>query len=248
MLPPPADWATVVPGLTLVEVIKHYKVGKETYRRWAAETGIHTRGVMRRPWPDNLAEMCETLSIGDLAKHMAWSTAHVSSRLNAEFPHLHVKARANSFVNRREKAALSLPIPEDFKQQCKQLSLVALQSLYAVGRKTLNRWLTESGNQAIIDVANSAKRRSVAASRANNRPRSRLPSPNDIVDGVSISVIDMAMRFLQRFSPCYPMRVKKATLSGYYYQGQVWTDKEILDKAERRGFVAWTDTVNNGLG
>jgi hypothetical protein len=151
------------------------------------------------------------------------------------------------------------PFPANIAELCAQYSLREVARQIRWNGDTLRaRLKLEYPELHAMASANGHLRRAEAgraASQAMNRPRQPVPKAmrrppiklprlgitanNDQVQPVKKA--DKAMRWLQRFGPCYPRRVILPALDDYSFKGCIMTADEIIAEAERRGWEpdAW---------
>ena len=131
-------------------------------------------------------------------------------------------------------------IPDDFDVAFRELGRVELESRYEAGRKTITRWLEESGKERLL----SDRRKFIRAKRANDRDRElrELPSkpqPAEIHDNRQIDpkLAEMAARHLQRPKNGGWVAYRCEDNPDHFMVGILrLSAAQMLDKAKARGF------------
>lgn len=94
--PRPADFEAVAATKNIVELQVHYRAGGKAVHRWLAEIGkpVLSKAGNARALPDNIAELCETHCIADIAQMISWSHKTLAIRLRTLHKDLYDKATA----------------------------------------------------------------------------------------------------------------------------------------------------------
>jgi len=210
--PAPADFVRLAGTMKYEEARVFWGAGAATLMRWSRETGVKIGKKIKHVWPDDLAEIAEGKTIPQLAKALRWADETVRRRLEIEHPEIYARCRANARKDR--------PMPADFPARCGTMTRNALKKHYHCASDTLSIWFKQAG----LRPAPARKAFHIG------------PKPPKPVQEGALSRADLAMRYLQRFSQCYPLRIHRKDLQGYRFMGRAWQDEELIAEAERRGW------------
>lgn len=200
------------------ECRKHYKCGHSTLARWIKETGVKRKpGSRYRPFPEDIAEIAAGKNMRQLAAALGWAAEVVHRRLKNELPEIYAGCLA----------VIRKPPPADFQTRANGRTASYLAKEYGCGHRTIKRWADETGVRL--------RAPQVAGFFIG-------PKPAPVTDGL-LSEAGKAMRYLQKFGPCYPQSVLRSGASGYRYNSRVWRDEELIAEALRRGWKpdGWRD-------
>ena len=265
--PCPDDFATVAPTMSQDKLAKHYRCSDLKIKEWLRETGLRSSGKNR---PKTLPADIETLAVGhciaSLAKVLGWSDCTLGKHLLRHKPALHKELRnrgnaisAGVMIHTPPPAQPKKQRPDDFEQRCRWMNKTQLKKHYAVSLLIITRWIEESpphvaewvranGRDACIQLgALGGRAKKIAVGITEKKPRfyparrpagQRQPVPCQVAP---MSRADMAMRWLQRFGPCYPMRIHLKALDDYMILGCRMPAAAVIAEAERRGWQpdAW---------
>lgn len=243
--PIPADWADVAPRSTQLELMAHYRCSDKCVRRWMAESGVNTKGANRRVWPANIEQIAEGKSVTDIARAIGWSRNTLDQRLKAEYPELHAKAVALGVSQHAGAVAVRREVPDGFEAMCGKMSVSQLAMHYRASTVTVRKWLDVRPHCAArVDMV-ASRNMAMAAKRARRQRYAHAPSKPQVGSEQvqAVTHVQQAMRYLQRYAPCYPRSVHHPILEGYLFRGVVMTGAEIIAEATKRGWNpdAWRE-------
>lgn len=254
--PLPDDWHILAPTMNRNKLGKHYSAGYRLMARWARLSGV--RPAVGLGLPGNIDQLAQNRSISELARVMGVCSATLYGAMKRQRPDLFEHCRKVGMKSRKEIGAakggmIASPIPGDFADNAMSMTMPQLIEYYKRSRKTINRWL-EKQPQSVRDAVleNGQRRRDQAASvGGKNMARNRgnggqpflKPMQSKINSHPIISREKQAMRYLQRYAPCYPRSVHHSILEGYLFRGIAMTGAEIIAEATKRGWNpdAWRE-------
>lgn len=263
--PVPSDFAAVAVGKSRDELCDIYKAGKQTIARWRDEVAGKGKLRIRQPvqLPDNISELAQGKSIAGLAKVLNMHSATLWSVMKKQRPDLFEMCRANGNLAKVRHAVVAaghatLERPGDFDDVVSGMSIAQAAKHWGCGVKTIHKWLRTSPEWVREGMAKARIERSRAGAINSGRASLRrqrqggggnasvLRYLGDTVHEAPILPRDrQAMRYLQKFGPCYPMSVHNKALDGYSFRGIRMTAAQIIAEAEKRGWNpdAWREIV-----
>lgn len=266
--PVPADFAAVAPTMSQVKLAKHYRCSDMKIKEWLRETGVRSGGQRgrRKTLPADLEQFAAGHCIASLAKVLGWSDCTLGKHLKRHKPAIYEALRARGNEISANVMIITPPPPQpkkqrpdDFEQRCRTMNKRQLQEHYGCSLRIVTRWIEESPSHVADWVRDNAREacmqsgalggraRKIAHGITEKKPRfyparrpagQRIPLP---AQTAPTSRADMAMRWLQRFGPCYPMRVHMKALDDYMILGRRMPAAAVIAEAERRGWQpdAW---------
>lgn len=263
--PMPDDFLTVAVGKTRAELCEIYKAGKRTIARWRDEAAGKSKVRLREAvkLPPNIDELAKGQHIAGLAKMLNMHSATLWTKLKRHRPDLFEMCRVNGRRVKIVHAGIAAQLsyrdkPEGFDEIAAGMSLTQVARHYNASPKTVRKWLETSPQWVRDGMAKAAKERSRAAAinSARNQVRATRKQPNKPGTGFALRYLGdtvrepaiisrekQAMRYLQKFGPCYPMSVHNKALDGYSFKGIRMTAAQIIAEAEKRGWNpdAWRE-------
>lgn len=248
----PADWHIMAPKMTQLQAAEHYQCGKQRIVRWMAETGIKCGRLApncRKDFPANITELAEGQTIPSLAEKLGWSASTLRGRIRQEFPDLHRQLVENGRHHISEATAermkgsrfLRRPIPDDFAQAMRTLSRSELAQRYRAHEKTISKWVAAMPADVVAEYRNKGRARATAAIKGAFALKNLSAAGNLQADAKTEA--DKAMRWLQRYGPCYPMRIYNKALDDYSFRGIRMSGQALIAEARKRGWNpdAWRE-------
>ena len=259
--PVPADFATVAPTMSITKLAAHYRASDSKVKAWIKESGAGRpsgKGVLK-VLPDNIEALAEGHCLFSLSKVLGWSDCAVARQLKRHKPALYEALRYHgkktSAVGRFPPPPMpKAPIPADFNDMCRSMSKTQLVAHYGRSMRLISRWIDESPAYVKAWVAENGKRAcSLAGKRGGVKPRQKPDVGERVVklraprspagqrnplptQAAAVTDADKAMRWLQRYGPCYPMRIHVKALDDYMIFGRRMPASAVVDEAKRRGW------------
>lgn len=235
--PVPDDWHQIAPKFSQWALMNRYSASSLTVKRWVLQTGVKLSTYEHnRPLPDNL----ETIAVGHTFKSLAGLLGRGDTQLRKMLSATHPALYAQLVENGR-KAMLTAarPIPGDFRVSVRAgLTRSKLCDLYSCSETVLRRWLNIAGPE-YIRMVNEAGAAAIVRNGRNSRQRyAHAPSKPQVGSEQvqAVTHVQQAMRYLQRYAPCYPRSVHHPILEGYLFRGIAMTGAEIIAEATKRGW------------
>lgn len=128
--------------------------------------------------------------------------------------------------------------PDDFAALAGSMSVKEARLKWRARAETIKAWanLVDENLHARM-MANSAFARRRGGQRGAQIVRAIRHSLAPVQNA---GQLQDAVRFLQRFGPCYGLRVLRQPTEDYWFQGKRWTPAELIAEARRRG-ATWLD-------
>lgn len=151
-----------------------------------------------------------------------------------------------------------MPWPDNLAELCQKYSLREMAKELGWPADTLRHRLKKEHPALHVIACKTGERKRVeagrAAAEASRKPKPpssplkpktcgwKLPMRPDVQTAPKCRADD-AMRYMQRFGPCYPMRVINKVLDGYSFRGIRMTGPQIIAEAQKRGWNpdAWRE-------
>lgn len=225
----PADFAEMCKAMDCRQLMKHYKCGDGTLRRWRTDL-LGTRGP--RPMPDDFPTVALTMSVPQLQKHYK-AGEHTIARWHGEAG-INRKAALEALRDQR------YAMPDDFIEKCRDMTRAALCKHYKRSNDLVNRWLVKAGPSVIAMVdANATRQRRIGGMKIGKMmAKMGQAMPVRINDHVQ-SEADKARAYLQRFGACFSDKYSaKPGRGGYWFKGQHFETDALIAEAYRRGWRA----------
>lgn len=226
--PKPADFEAMAATMHQLALMRHYRAGIETVRRWCAEAKVRpipAKRASRKP-PADFADIAPTMSIIQLKRRYK-TGGDTILRWASETG---VEPRRGTFKVKRD-------VPADFAERCAEMRLFQLREHYSATAPTLKRWMAETGARPLVHQKQPPA--------PKPRPRSehiRLPgNPLSRIPERDISREGQAAEHLRRWFPNVHRCDEKGQFS---LKGKFWrcgmsdplTGPELIEKAKRKGF------------
>lgn len=248
----PADWHIMAPKMTQLEAAAYYQCGKVRIVRWMAETGIKCGRLApncRRDFPANIAELAKGESIPTLAEKLGWGASTLRHRIRREFPDLHAQLVKNgrehiaTSTSARMKGSdhLRRPIPDDFAHAMRTMNRAQMARHYNAHENTVSKWISQMPADLVAEYRQRIRAKATAAVKGTFALK-KLSCPTPMQAGV-MTLADKAMRWLQRYGPCYPMRIYNKVLDDYSFRGVRMSGQALIAEARKRGWNpdAWRE-------
>lgn len=195
-----------------------------------------------RPMPDDFREYAGKESQPKLMKRYRASYTVVKRWLNETGLHL-----KRSDYNFKAMGVPRVPVPDDFAELQRRMTIHHLMAHYEVGRKIIRRWLEETGNKRVrfakpADQPSQRKRGATAPAPKHN-VSTFLLAPRAIASRRDLTPAGRAAEFMQRDRPVFRCdeRGQQAENGAFWMCGRVrLTDAELIERAEAKGFRAWS--------
>lgn len=244
--PLPDDWREVAATMTPRRLVVHYRTSYRTIKRWMMECPVDTAGGRRgcgAPVPDDWTDIAPRMTKPLLRKRYRVADLTLERWI----------AESGVDVLRPYRA----PMPEGFYDVARGSTFAELMRHYRRDLTTIKRWLVDAPDwvkagmeearraacQAGAKAGAASARKAKAATQLKPKTSGwKLPMRPD-VQAAPTCRADEAMRYMQRFGPCYPLRVLNKVLDGYSFRGIRMTAAQIIAEAEKRGWNpnAWRE-------
>lgn len=248
----PADWHIMAPKMTQLQAAEHYQCGKQRIVRWMRQTGIMCGQIApncKKYFPPNIAELAHGQTVTTLSEKLGWSASALRQRIRREFPDLHAHlvengkeyTRAATMERMRGNDRFCRPIPDDFAQAMRTLSRKELAQRYRAHQNTISKWVAAMPADVVAEYRNKGRARATAAIKGAFALKNLSAAGNLQADAKTEA--DKAMRWLQRYGPCYPMRIYNKALDDYSFRGIRMSGQALIAEARKRGWNpdAWRE-------
>lgn len=192
----------------------------------------------RRPMPDGFCEDARRMIQRDLAIKYQTSSRSIQRWLD------------QCGIERKKRPYVHLGLPENIEALCAEFGIkdIARKTGWSedVIRTRLKRDRPELHAMAVANgyakraaMGNGRKKNETPRVKPPKRPPPRLPKTYVSVGEEQVrakTAVDKAMRWLQRYGVCYPMRVHNPKLTDYIFKGKRMTGEQILQEAIDRGW------------